>query len=138
LGLSPPYGDEEDGRLIAPMRGYRYLNARTVPDRYPPKHINDCSHRLRECSVFFVIDMVKAYTQLPVHKPDVPKTAIITPFGLFEFPFMRFGLRNAGQTFQRFIDEVTQELGFVFCYLDDILVYSQDRRAEGPATVFAI
>jgi len=90
-----------------PCGDYRYLNARTVPDRYPPKHIHDCSHRLRGCAVFSVIDMVKAYTQIPVHKPDVPNTAIITPSGLFEFPFMSFGLRNAGQTFQRFIDEVT-------------------------------
>jgi len=68
----------------------------------------------------------KAYTQIPVRKPDVPKTAIITPFGLFEFPFTSFGPCNAGQTFQRFI-EVTQGLDFVFCYIDDILVYSQNQ-----------
>ena len=35
---------------------------------------------------------------------------------------MPFGLRNSGQTFQRFIDEVTRGLPFCFAYIDDLLV----------------
>ncbi|GFW03180.1 hypothetical protein TNCV_157991 [Trichonephila clavipes] len=35
-----------------------------------------------------------------------------------------FGLRNAGQTFQRFIDGVLHDLDFCFAYIDDILVIS--------------
>ncbi len=57
---------------------------------------------------------------------DICKTALITPFGLFEFPFMTFGLRNAAQTFQRFIDDVTRDLPFLFVYIHDILVASAD------------
>jgi len=71
-----------------------------------------------------VIDLVKANTQVSVHPDDVPKTAITTPFGLFEFPYMTFGLRNAGQTFQRFIDGALQGLDFCFAYVDDVLVAS--------------
>ena len=37
---------------------------------------------------------------------------------------MPFGLRNAAQTFQRFIDDVCRDLDFVFVYLDDILIAS--------------
>ena len=55
---------------------------------------------------------------------DVPKTAVITPFGLFEFLRMSFGLRNAAQTFQRFIDEVLRGLHFTYAYIDDVLVSS--------------
>ena len=55
---------------------------------------------------------------------DVPKTAVITPFGLYEFLRMPFGLQNAGQSFQHFIDEVLEGLDCIFMYLDDILVAS--------------
>ena len=37
---------------------------------------------------------------------DIPKTTIITPFGLFEFLRLPFGLRNAAQTFQRMMDRI--------------------------------
>ncbi len=57
-------------------------------------------------------------------KDDIPQTAIITPFGLFEFLKMPFGLKNATQTFQRMMDRVFSGVVFVFVYLDDILIYS--------------
>lgn len=40
--------------------------------------------------------------------------------------YMIFGLRNASQTFQRFIDQVTAGLDFVFAYIDDILIASEN------------
>ena len=57
---------------------------------------------------------------------DVPKTAVITPFGLFEFLRMPFGLKNSAQAFQRLMDSVFRDLPFVFVYSDDILIASPD------------
>jgi hypothetical protein len=57
---------------------------------------------------------------------DVCKPAVITPFGLWEFLRMPFGLRNARQTFQQLMDQVLAGLDFVFVYLDDVLIASPD------------
>ncbi|CAB0028412.1 unnamed protein product [Trichogramma brassicae] len=86
---------------------FRALNSRTLPDRYPVRHIHDFVNNIDGCQIFSTIDLVKAYQQIPVHPDDVCKTAITTPFGLYEFPFMTFGLKNAGQIFQRFMDEMS-------------------------------
>lgn len=50
--------------------------------------------------------------------------AIITPFGLWEFFCMPFGLHNTGQTFHQLMNVVLQGSPFAFCYLDDVLVTS--------------
>ena len=55
---------------------------------------------------------------------DICKTTIITPFGMFEFLRLPFGLRNAGNTFQRMMDSILGDLPYCFTYVDDILVFS--------------
>jgi Reverse transcriptase (RNA-dependent DNA polymerase) len=101
-GTWRPYGD------------YHQLNAATVPDQYPVPNIGDMSAKLAGCTVFSKLDLRKRYYQIPVAAEDVEKTAVITPFGLWEFLRMPFGLRNAGQSFQRLMDSLTADLPNAF------------------------
>ncbi|BHF72881.1 hypothetical protein SprV_0401595200 [Sparganum proliferum] len=104
------------------------LNNITMSDRYPVPHLQDFAGAFCGKTVFSKIDLVRAFHQIPIAAEDTSKTVVTTPFGLFEFLRMPFGLRNASQTFQRFTDRALRGLPFVYAYIDDVLVAS--RHAE--------
>jgi len=113
-----------------PCGDYRFLNFITIHDSYPMPLIADIMNNLHGMTVFSKIDLHKAFHQIPVALEDVQKTAVITPFGLFEFLMMPFGLRNAAQSFQRHIDTILRDCDFARPYLDDILIFSPDNTSH--------
>ena len=84
-----------------PCGDFRRLNLVTEPDVYTLPNMLDFATKAAGCTK---IDLRKGYHQIPVNPADMQKTAITTPFGLFEYKRMPFGLRNAGPSFQRHVD----------------------------------
>jgi len=75
-----------------PCGDFRLLNDATCPDCYNCPNVADMVARLAGCTIFSNLDLRKGYHQVPVAPEDIHKTAVITPFGLFEFVRMPFGL----------------------------------------------
>lgn len=71
---------------------------------------------------FSTLDLASGYNQVPVTEADRHKT----PFGLFEWNHMPFGLCNAPGTFQRLMQRLCgeQQCQTLLLYLDDIVVFS--------------
>lgn len=104
---------------------YRRLNSISKADAYPMPRIEELIDQLGQARYISTLDLEKGYWQVPVSKADRPKTAAFsTPFGLFQFNVMPFGLRGAPATFQRLMDDVTAGLDFAAAYLDDLIIFS--------------
>ena len=62
---------------------------------------------------------------MPMEEKSREKAAFTTPFGLFEFKVMPFGLHNTPATFQCMMDEVLKECqDFAKAYIDNVVIFS--------------
>ncbi|SPQ99093.1 unnamed protein product (mitochondrion) [Plasmodiophora brassicae] len=121
------FAKKKDGSLRLCV-DYRGLNAATVKNRYPIPLIDQILAQLSAARVFTKIDLRGAYNQIRIRDGDEWKTAFRTPYGLFEYLVMPFGLSNGPAAFQGFMNDLFRDYVdvFVVVYLDDILVFSRD------------
>jgi hypothetical protein len=78
--------------------------------------------------VFSKIDLRSGYHHLKVRECDIPKTAFVLRYGLYEFTVMSFGLTNAPAYFMYMMNKVFMEYidKFIVVFIDDILIYSRN------------
>ncbi|KAL2093598.1 hypothetical protein ACEWY4_010910 [Coilia grayii] len=105
---------------------YRKLNAVTHKDSFPLPRIEESLTSLSKSEWYSTLDLASGYWQVEVAPEDQEKTAFATPFGLYQFERMPFGLCNAPATFQRLMQRClgAQVHDYLLIYLDDVIVYS--------------
>jgi hypothetical protein len=70
---------------------------------------------------------------LKIQECNIPKTAFISRYGLYEYTVMLFGLTNAPIYFMYLVNKVFMEYldKFIVVFIDDILVYSGNEKEYG-------
>ena len=76
---------------------------------------------------FSTLDLRSGYWQVEGDPTDREKTAFTTPYGLYQFKVMPFGLSNAPSTFQRLMELILAGLHWETCliYLNDVVVFGR-------------
>ena len=107
---------------------YRKLNDVTRKDAFPLPRIEECMDALGGSKYFSTLDLASGYHQMMMHPEDEEKTAFTTPFGLYHWKRLPFGLCNAPAQFSRLMQRVMNDHLFkiMVLYLDDLLVFSPD------------
>jgi hypothetical protein len=90
--------------------------------------IDDLFDQLNGACVFSKIGLQSEYHQLKIRATDIPKTAFITRYGLYEYTVMSFGLTNAPAYVMYLMNKVFMEYldKFVVVFIDNILIFSKN------------
>ena len=109
---------------------YRAINRITERDRYPLPNTEQLFEALQGAKVFSTFDALWGFWQQPLAKEEQEKTAMVTPFGSFEWKSLPMGLTNAPSVFMRAMENATRDLRdkngkqFIKIFIDDVLIYS--------------
>jgi hypothetical protein len=93
-GCSALFVENKDKELLLCL-DYQSLNAVTIKNKYPLPRIDILFDQLAGAQVFSKIDLYSGYHQIKIRAEDIPRTAIMMRYGLYDYPVMSFGLMNA-------------------------------------------
>lgn len=117
-----PQGENKQRLVI----DYRQLNLKIIPESIPLPDIHGAFHYFAQSGVIF--DLNSAFNQIPLSASSRPLTAFATPFMLYEFTRVPFGISQGSAVCSRLLELIFQDIKYkyVYHYLDDIVVYSRD------------
>ena len=104
---------------------YWKLNSFTEKDAHPLPRIEDIIDTLSGSKFFTTLDLAMGYHQVEVRPEDREMTAFNTPYGLFQYNVMPFGLATAPATFMTLMTIVFSGMLYSTClaYFDDIIIF---------------
>jgi hypothetical protein len=103
---------------------YTSLNKHCPKDPFPLPRIDQITESTTGCARLSFLDAYSSYNQIKLKKEDEEKTAFITPYSMFCYHVMPFGLKNAGATYQRMMQNcLGSQIGCnIQVYIDDVVI----------------
>ena len=95
----------------------------------PLPKIDELYAKLKGFKVFSSLDLRSGYYHIGLSDSAKPKSAfVISSLGKYQFNRVPFGLAQAPAYFQKLINDVLRGCNFAMGYLDDIIIYSRDKK----------
>ena len=123
---SPPVVVPKEGGEMRVCQDYRMVNKLIEADAHPLPRILDCIDTVGGSKFLTKMDLMKGFFQLPIDEKSSDILAFSTQKGLFRYKVLPFGVKIAPSAFQRVMNYVLRDLEDVRCYIDDVVIFSDD------------
>ena len=116
---------KSDGKTPRICGDYRLtINPRLMKQTCTTVEPEDILNKLSGSRIFSKIDLKDAYLQIPLDEASSILTTINTPFGLYKYKFLPFGLSVSPAIFQKVMNDIVSNIDGVEVYQDDIVVHA--------------
>jgi hypothetical protein len=133
LGIAHRCGEKSNGtlRICGDYKGP--INDQILNDSYLAPNLETVFAPMAKCKLFAKIDLNQAYLQVSLKPSCRDITTINTPFGLYRYKRLNFGIKTASHIFQRAVESVLNPLNIkgLIIYQDDILIGANDEITLG-------
>ena len=118
---------KKEGQGYRPELDYRKLNAKSLPDKYSIRAIDQCIEEvgMANSKIFSCLDLKSGFWQMLLEEKARPYTAFTVPgVGQFQWVTAPMGLMGSPASFSRLMEVVMRDLSNILTYIDDCLVHS--------------
>ncbi|GAB5489776.1 MAG: hypothetical protein Pars2KO_33460 [Parasphingorhabdus sp.] len=111
---------------------YRKLNEATLDDPYPLPRTDMLLDELAGHAFYTTLDCLARYHSVDIAPASQPLTAFLTPFGIYSWRVMPFGVKNAPACYMRIIDHTLLGVKEAAAFVDDICQGADTEKAIAP------
>jgi hypothetical protein len=112
-------------KTIRAVIDFRAANKQFVGNSFPLPLIDDLISKIGQSKFLTKFDLSKGFYQIPLAEESKIYTAFCTPFGLYQWLRLPFGLKTSPAQFQSLMQKVLEGLDFCGVFIDDIVIGSE-------------
>ena len=102
------------------------INKVLEPEQYPLPKIDEIFASFAGGQKFSKIDLTQAYLSYPIADEHKKYVTISTPFGLYQYNRLLYGIGDAPAKWQKVMDQVLEGIPMTRCILDDIITSGEN------------